>query len=55
MNLALDANMKYITFVIKHHDGFALWDSKVSDYHTVCALFNEYLCIVEIFITRWRL
>ena len=24
VNLALDANMKYITFVIKHHDGFAL-------------------------------
>lgn len=27
--------MKYITFVIKHHDGFALWDSKASDYNSV--------------------
>ena len=35
VNLALDANMKYITFVIKHHDGFALWDSKASDYNSV--------------------
>ena len=35
VSLALDVNMKYITFVIKHHDGFALWDSKASDYNSV--------------------
>lgn len=30
--LAKQAGMKYITFTAKHHDGFALWDSKISNY-----------------------
>lgn len=30
--LAKESGMKYITFTAKHHDGFALWNSKVSDY-----------------------
>jgi alpha-L-fucosidase len=29
------AGMKYITLISKHHDGIALWDSKVSDYTVV--------------------
>lgn len=29
------AGMKYITLITKHHDGFALWDSKVSDFDVV--------------------
>ena len=29
------AGMKYITITSKHHDGFAMWDSKVSDYDIV--------------------
>ena len=32
MKLASDAGVKYIVITSKHHDGFALWDSKVSDY-----------------------
>jgi alpha-L-fucosidase len=30
--LAKNAGMKYITITAKHHDGFALWDTKVGKY-----------------------
>ena len=33
--MAKDAGMKYITITSKHHDGFAMFDSKVSDYNVV--------------------
>jgi len=33
--MALDAGMRYITITSKHHDGFAMFDSKVSDYDIV--------------------
>ncbi|WP_166852854.1 alpha-L-fucosidase [Isoptericola sp. BMS4] len=29
---AKDAGMRYVVLTTKHHDGFALWDSAVSDY-----------------------
>jgi alpha-L-fucosidase len=29
------AGMRYVTITSKHHDGFAMWDSKVSDYNIV--------------------
>jgi len=32
VKLAKDAGMKYIVAMAKHHDGFCLYDSKVSDY-----------------------
>ncbi|MFY0627416.1 MAG: alpha-L-fucosidase [Reichenbachiella sp.] len=32
MKLAKEAGVKYIVITSKHHDGFSLWDSKVSDY-----------------------
>ena len=35
VDLALSAGMKYITFVAKHHDGYALWDSPASDYNSM--------------------
>ena len=33
--MAKAAGMKYITITSKHHDGFAMWDSKVGDYDVV--------------------
>lgn len=35
VQLAKDAGMKYIVFTAKHHDGFAMYDSKYSDYNIV--------------------
>ncbi|HEX6891877.1 MAG TPA: alpha-L-fucosidase, partial [Chryseolinea sp.] len=35
VQMVKDAGMKYITITSKHHDGFAMWDSKVSDYNIV--------------------
>src|SRR6185503_4455057 len=35
VSLAKAAGMKYITITSKHHDGFAMFDSKVSDWNIV--------------------
>ncbi len=35
--LAQDAGMKYLVFTAKHHDGFAMFHSKVSDFNIVDA------------------
>src|SRR5690606_26811422 len=35
VRLAKQAGMRYITITSKHHDGFAMWDSQVSDYDVV--------------------
>jgi len=35
VKMAKDAGMQYITITSKHHDGFAMYDSKVSDYNIV--------------------
>jgi len=32
VRIAKNAGMKYLVITSKHHDGFCLWDSKVSDY-----------------------
>src|SRR5436190_18916697 len=35
VQMVKDAGMKYITITSKHHDGFAMFDSKISDYTVV--------------------
>jgi alpha-L-fucosidase len=35
VKIVKDAGMKYITITSKHHDGFAMFDTKVSDYNIV--------------------
>lgn len=37
VRIAKDAGMKYIVITSKHHDGFAMWDSKVSQYDIIDA------------------
>lgn len=37
VSMVKKAGMKYITITSKHHDGFAMYDSKVSDYNIVDA------------------
>ena len=37
VSLAKAAGMKYITITSRHHDGFAMFDSKVSDWNIVAA------------------
>jgi alpha-L-fucosidase len=34
-DLALEAEMKYINLVTRHHDSFSLWDTKQSDFNSV--------------------
>jgi alpha-L-fucosidase len=38
---AKDAGMKYIVITSKHHDGFALFDSKVSDFDVMATPFHR--------------
>jgi len=35
VSIMKDAGMKYVIITSKHHDGFGLWDSEVSDYDIV--------------------
>lgn len=37
VNMAKAAGMRYITITSKHHDGFAMWGSKISPYNIVDA------------------
>lgn len=37
VSIAKNAGMKYLVITSKHHDGFSLWDSKVSDYDVMDA------------------
>jgi len=37
VRIAKSAGMKYIVITAKHHDGFAMWDSKITDYDIIDA------------------
>ena len=39
--LAADAGMKYMVITSKHHDGFCLWDSKLTDYDIMATPFKR--------------
>ena len=41
VDMAKDAGMKYIVITSKHHDGFALFDSKVSDFDIMATPFRR--------------
>ncbi|MCH8966992.1 MAG: alpha-L-fucosidase [Planctomycetes bacterium] len=41
VKMAKDAGMKYIVITSKHHDGFALFDSKVSEYDIMATPFGR--------------
>ena len=41
VRMAKDAGMKYIVITTKHHDGFALFDSKASDYDVMATPFKR--------------
>ncbi|HXH61888.1 MAG TPA: alpha-L-fucosidase [Fimbriimonadaceae bacterium] len=41
VKMAKDAGMKYIVITTKHHDGFALFDSKVSDYDVMATPYHR--------------
>lgn len=40
IRLAAEAGMRYFVITAKHHDGFALWDSAVSDYDIAATPFG---------------
>jgi alpha-L-fucosidase len=41
VRIAHDAGMRYLVITSKHHDGFALWDSKVSDYDAMATPYGR--------------
>ena len=44
VKIAKDAGMKYIVLTAKHHDGFAMFDSKLTDYKITSTPFKRDLC-----------
>jgi len=46
VKLAKDAGMKYLVVTSKHHDGFALYDSKVSEWDIIDATLFRVCCFI---------
>ena len=44
VNIAKDAGMRYLVFTAKHHDGFAMFDSKLTDYNIMNTPFKRDIC-----------
>ncbi len=44
VSLARAAGMNYMLLVVKHHDGFAMWDTKTSDYKITNTPFKRDVC-----------
>ena len=44
VNIAQEAGMKYIVFTAKHHDGFAMFDSKLTAYKITNTPFKRDIC-----------
>ncbi len=45
VDIAVEAGMKYMVLIVKHHDGFCLYDSKLTDYKST-ALDAKWKCDV---------
>jgi len=41
VSIAKAAGMKYIVLTTKHHDGFCLWDTKLTDYNVMHSPFHR--------------
>lgn len=41
VRIAKDAGMKYLVFTTKHHDGFCMWDTKLTDYNIMRSPFGR--------------
>jgi alpha-L-fucosidase len=44
VKIAKDAGMRYIVLTAKHHDGFCLFDSKVTDYDIMSTPYGKDIC-----------
>ena len=41
VKLAKECGMKYICFTAKHHDGFCMWDTKLTDYNVMNTVYGK--------------
>ena len=44
VELAQKAGMRYLVFTAKHHDGFSMFDSAVTDYDIMCTPYKKDVC-----------